>query len=177
MPNATPADVSAWLTNRLPDEWRATEAPEITGRPRGDRGAAQVAAPEVADQSMRRLPSTVAWPGSATRRATGASRSRSRPRACSSARCRGSSCGDRVDVHPPGGAGDGAATSARAAGARHAGRGRCGALPIRRAGVVCGWSASTPAIGSISCAPRYKTSTRVRAQGPDAGKAVHSAKS
>jgi hypothetical protein len=30
MPNATPAEVTAWLTNRLPAEWRTTAAPEIT---------------------------------------------------------------------------------------------------------------------------------------------------
>ena len=51
MPNATPADVSAWLTNRLPDEWRATGAPEITVDREEIVVLLAVAAPEVADQA------------------------------------------------------------------------------------------------------------------------------
>ena len=51
MPNATPADVSAWLTNRLPAEWRATGAPEITVDREEIVVLLAVAAPEVADQS------------------------------------------------------------------------------------------------------------------------------
>jgi len=51
MPNATPADVSAWLTNRLPDDWRATGAPEITVDREEIVVLLAVAAPEVSDQA------------------------------------------------------------------------------------------------------------------------------
>ena len=51
MPNPTPADVTAWLTNRLPEEWRATSAPEITVDREEIVVLLAVAAPEVTDQA------------------------------------------------------------------------------------------------------------------------------
>ena len=51
MTNATPADVTAWLTNRLPDEWRAVGAPEITVDREEIVVLLAVAPPEVDDQS------------------------------------------------------------------------------------------------------------------------------
>ena len=51
MTNATPAEVNAWLTNRLPDEWRATGAPEITVDREEIVVLLAVAAPDVDDQS------------------------------------------------------------------------------------------------------------------------------
>jgi hypothetical protein len=50
-PAATPAAVSAWLTNRLPDEWRAAGAPEITVDREEIVVMLSVAAPAVEDQS------------------------------------------------------------------------------------------------------------------------------
>ena len=90
MPNPTPADVTAWLTNRLPEEWRATSAPEITVDREEIVVLLAIAAPEVADQSTAAaaVDGRVAGFRDETR-VTGASRSRSRPRGCSSARCRG----------------------------------------------------------------------------------------
>ena len=51
MTNATPADVSAWLTNRLPDEWRAAGAPEISVDREEIVVLLAVSAPAVEDQS------------------------------------------------------------------------------------------------------------------------------
>ncbi|HZI43823.1 MAG TPA: hypothetical protein VFD53_01305, partial [Ilumatobacter sp.] len=52
MTNATPAEVSAfWLTNRLPDEWRAQGAPEITVDREEIVVLLTVAAPEITDQA------------------------------------------------------------------------------------------------------------------------------
>src|SRR5262245_15095298 len=47
----TPAEVSAWLTNRLPDEWRAAGAPDITVDREEIVVLLHVAAPTVDDQS------------------------------------------------------------------------------------------------------------------------------
>ena len=51
MTNATPAEVSAWLTNRLPDEWRAVGAPEISVDREEVVVLLGVSAPDVEDQS------------------------------------------------------------------------------------------------------------------------------
>src|SRR3954471_3545447 len=51
MTNATPAEVSAWLTNRLPDDWRATGAPEISVDREEIVVLLPVAAPDVDDES------------------------------------------------------------------------------------------------------------------------------
>ena len=51
MTNATPAEVSAWLTNRLPDEWRSAGAPEITVDREEIVVLLTVAAPEITDQA------------------------------------------------------------------------------------------------------------------------------
>src|SRR3954451_22937705 len=51
MTTATPAEVSAWLTNRLPDEWRAAGAPEITVDREEVVVLLPVAVPDVDDQS------------------------------------------------------------------------------------------------------------------------------
>jgi len=50
-PAATPAAASAWLTNRLPDEWHAAGAPEITVDREEIVVVLSVAAPAVEDQS------------------------------------------------------------------------------------------------------------------------------
>ena len=51
MTTATPAEVSAWLTNRLPDEWRAAGAPEISVDREEVVVLLSVSAPDVEDQS------------------------------------------------------------------------------------------------------------------------------
>lgn len=51
MTTATPAEVSAWLTNRLPDEWRAAGAPEVTVDREEIVVVLAVVAPEVDDQA------------------------------------------------------------------------------------------------------------------------------
>jgi hypothetical protein len=51
MTNATPAEVSAWLSNRLPDEWRAVGAPEITVDREEIVVLLAVTAPDVDDQA------------------------------------------------------------------------------------------------------------------------------
>jgi hypothetical protein len=51
MTNATPAEATAWLTNRLPDEWRSDAAPEITVDREEIVVLLNVGAPEVEDQS------------------------------------------------------------------------------------------------------------------------------
>ena len=51
MTNATPAEVTAWLTNRLPDEWRSDTAPEITVDREEIVVLLGLGAPEVEDQS------------------------------------------------------------------------------------------------------------------------------
>ena len=50
MTTATPADITAWLTNRLPDDWRAAGAPQITVDREEIVAVLAVAAPD-ADQS------------------------------------------------------------------------------------------------------------------------------
>ena len=47
----SPAEVTAWLSNRLPDEWRAAGPPEITVDREEIVVLLAVAAPEVDDQS------------------------------------------------------------------------------------------------------------------------------
>ena len=51
MTNATTADVSAWLTNRLPDEWRAAGTPDISVDREEIVVLLAVGAPEIEDQS------------------------------------------------------------------------------------------------------------------------------
>ena len=51
MTTATPAEVSAWLTNRLPDEWRAAGAPEVSVDREEVVVLLSVSAPDVEDQS------------------------------------------------------------------------------------------------------------------------------
>jgi hypothetical protein len=51
MTNATPAEVSAWLTNRLPDEWRAHSAPQITVDREEIVVLLAVSSPEIDDQA------------------------------------------------------------------------------------------------------------------------------
>ena len=51
MTNATPAEVTAWLANRLPDDWRAAGGPDITVDREEIVALLTVPEPEITDQS------------------------------------------------------------------------------------------------------------------------------
>jgi hypothetical protein len=51
MTHATPAEISAWFTNRLPEEWRAIGGPEITVDREEIVVLLAVDAPDVGDQA------------------------------------------------------------------------------------------------------------------------------
>jgi hypothetical protein len=51
MTNTTPAEVTAWLTNRLPDDWRAAGGPDITVDREEIVALLTVPEPEITDQS------------------------------------------------------------------------------------------------------------------------------
>ena len=157
---------------RLPQDWTAPAAPEVTvdreeitvvltpRRARGRRGrhrrrAGRGASPAGSRASARR-------PASA--------RIGDRPRGRAPVRPEGGvgRAGRRATaaraVHPPGRAGHDPAAPARAAGARHPGRRRGGPLARRtRWPGACGWSAQQRRrSGSATCARRWSRSSEVR---------------